>query len=74
MNEFFFQQATEGVMMQRWFDARLIHENRNRGLPYLNGLYHSIDIWMPPKISSESTIESIEVYPNGTVICISRFV
>ena len=60
--------------MQRWFDARLIHENRNRGLPYLNGLYHSIDIWMPPKISSESTIESIEVYPNGTVICISRYV
>lgn len=65
-------QATEGVMMQRWFDARLIHENRNRGLPYLNAMYHSIDIWMPPKISSESTIESIEVYPNGTVICISR--
>jgi len=59
-------------MIQRWYDPRLIHENRNRAQAYLNGIHHLTNIWLPPKISSENIVESIEVYPNGTVICTSR--
>ena len=75
LNMFFeFQRPAEGILVERWYDPRLIHENRNKDLPYLNAIHHKSDIWSPPKINAESSIESIEVYPNGTVISVSRLV
>ena len=61
-------------MIQRWFNPRLIHENRNKKLPYLNGVHHSGGIWMPPNINAKDNnkVDGLEVYPNGTVISLTK--
>lgn len=60
-------------MLQTWYDPRLVHETRTKVLPYLNAIHHLSNIWMPPEINSRgSSVESIQVYPNGTVISTSR--
>ena len=66
-------------MLQRWFDPRLIHENRKKTPGYLNGLHHLKHIWRPPAISqaqenTENTNTAMEIYPNGTIVTITRFV
>lgn len=64
-------------MALRWFDPRLIHEDR-RGTktPYLNAIHHFNNIWMPilSYRSPEALkgTDALEIYPNGTVMAIMR--
>ena len=60
-------------MFQRWLDPRLIHEHRKKVPGYLNGIHHSKHIWRPPVIS-QADIAALEIYPNGTLISISRYI
>ena len=70
-------------MFQRWLDPRLIHEHRKKVPGYLNGIHHSKHIWRPPVISQADrktatvqdeaeNIAALEIYPNGTLISITR--
>ena len=79
---FFFLQRAEGLMIQKWFDPRLIHENRRTGKqPYLNAIHHFDSIWTPGCLqavcnngeeSRKMSVKALEVFPNGTVCSVSQ--
>ena len=80
---FLFQRA-EGLMVQKWFDPRLIHENRRTGKqPYLNAIHHFDSLWIPGCLvndgkvattaeSRKMSVKALEVFPNGTVCSVSQ--
>ena len=75
----FIFQKVEGLMIQKWFDPRLIHENRRTGKqPYLNAIHHFDSLWTPGclvnggKESRKMAVKALEVFPNGTVSSVSQ--